>query len=160
MKGNIVNFRQGMYCEKSLSRFWEIYHLIEYHISIWPNFALSTVFFYLCFYERQADKPARPIGWLGFMWKEILSTLPRESIMKKFRAVLEKIWHLRYHVLEAFAKMSPDSPDLFSMFLWMPGWQTSAANWMTRFMCKEILFTLRRESIMKKFRAVLEKCNI
>ena len=32
------------------------------------------------------------------------------------------------------------------------------ADW--RFMCKEILFTLRRESIMKKFRAVLEKCNI
>ena len=65
MKGNIVNFRQGMYCEKISSRFWEIYHLIEYHISVWPDFALSTVFFSLCFYERQADKPARPIGWLG-----------------------------------------------------------------------------------------------
>ena len=25
---------------------------------------------------------------------------------------------------------------------------------------KEILFTWRRESIMKKFRAILEKCNI
>ena len=45
--------------------FWEIYHLIECRISLWPDFALSTVFFYLCFYERQADKPARPIGWLG-----------------------------------------------------------------------------------------------
>ena len=65
MNRNIVNFRQGMYCEKISSRFWEIYHLIECHISIWPDFALSTVFFYLCFYERQADKPARPIGWLG-----------------------------------------------------------------------------------------------
>ena len=54
-----------MYCEKISSRFWEIYHLIEYHISLWPDFALSTVFFYLCFYERQADKPVRPIGWLG-----------------------------------------------------------------------------------------------
>ena len=54
-----------MYCGKILSRFWEIYHLIEYHISLWPDFALSTVFFSLCFYECQADKPARPIGWLG-----------------------------------------------------------------------------------------------
>ena len=53
-----------MYCEKISSRFWEIYHLIECHISILPDFALSTVFFYLCFYERQAYKPARPIGWL------------------------------------------------------------------------------------------------
>ena len=65
MKGNIVNFRQGMYCEKISSRFWEIYHLIECHISLWPDFALSSVFFSLCFYERQTDKPARPIGWLG-----------------------------------------------------------------------------------------------
>ena len=65
MKGNIVNFRQGMYCEKISIRFWEIYHLIECHISLWPDFALSTVFFNLCFYECQADKPARPIGWLS-----------------------------------------------------------------------------------------------
>ena len=54
-----------MYCEKISIRFWEIYHLIEYHISVWQDFALSTVFFSLCSYERQADKPARPIGWLG-----------------------------------------------------------------------------------------------
>ena len=65
MKGNIVNLRQGMYCEKISSRFWEIYHLIECHISLWPDFAPSTVFFNLCFYECQADKPARPIGWLS-----------------------------------------------------------------------------------------------
>ena len=65
MKGNIVNLRQGMYCEKISSRFREIYHLIECHISLWPDFALSTVFFSLCFYERQVDKPSQPIGWLG-----------------------------------------------------------------------------------------------
>ena len=65
IKGNIVNFRQGMYCEKISSRFWEIYHLIECHISLWPDFALSTVFFNLCFYVCQAEKPARLIGWLG-----------------------------------------------------------------------------------------------
>ena len=65
MKRNIVYFRQGMYCERIMSRFWEIHHLIECHISLWPDFALSIVFFYFCFYERHADKPARPIGWLG-----------------------------------------------------------------------------------------------
>ena len=99
--------------------------------------------------------------WLTrFMWKEILFTLPRESIMKKLRAVLEKYNIEDSHVLEIFAKISPDHLILLSMFLWTPGWQTSAANWRTRFRWKEILFTWRSESIMKKFRAVLEKCNI
>ena len=65
MKGNIVNLRQGMYCEKISSRFREIYHLIECHKSLWPDFALSSVFLYLCCYERQVEKPARPIGWLS-----------------------------------------------------------------------------------------------
>ena len=47
------------------SRFREIYHLIECHISLWPDFALSSVFLYLSCYKRQVDKSARPIGWLG-----------------------------------------------------------------------------------------------
>ena len=68
--------------KKISSRFWEIYHLIKCHISLWPDFALSTVFFYLCFYERQADKPARPIGWLGWCkWKYCL--LCREKVSRK-----------------------------------------------------------------------------
>ena len=49
---------------------------------------------------------------------------------------------------------------LLPMFPWTPIVQTSAANWLTRFKWKEILSTLGRESIMKKFRAVLEKSNI
>ena len=77
-----------MYCEKISSRFWKIYHLIEYHISLWPDFALSTFFFYRCFYERQADKPARPIGWLGSCeWKYCL--LCREKASWKF---FEPFW--------------------------------------------------------------------
>ena len=88
MKGNIVNFRQGIYCEKISSRFWEIYHLIEYHISLWPDFALSTVFFYRCFYERQADKPARPIGWLGSC-KRKYCLLCREKVSWK---ISEPFW--------------------------------------------------------------------
>ena len=49
---------------------------------------------------------------------------------------------------------------LLPMFPWTPIVQTSAANWLTRFKWKEILSNLGRESIMKKFRAVLEKSNI
>ena len=57
-------------------------------------------------------------------------------------------------------RFRPINCFLLSLFLWTPGWQTSAANWLTRIMWKEILSTLPRESIMKKFRAVLEKYNI
>ena len=160
MKGNIVNFRQGLYCEKISSRFWEIYHLIECRISLWPDFALSTVFLYLCFYECQADKPARPIGWLS-SYERKYCLLCREKVSWRnfepfWRNVTSKIvmsWKL-------LAKCRQITWFFLSMFLWTPGWQTSAANWLTRFRWKEILFTWRRERSMKKFRAVSEKCNI
>ena len=60
-----------MHFEKFSSHSLEICHLIYCHIS------KSIVFVYPCFYERQADKPARPIGWLGLcerkyclLWQE------------------------------------------------------------------------------------------
>ena len=73
-----------MYCEKIASRFWEIYHLIECHISLWPDFALSLVFVYLCFYERQADEPARPIGWLGLCERKYSLLCREKASWKKF----------------------------------------------------------------------------
>ena len=153
MKGNSVYFRQGMHCENITSRVWEICHLIECHISLWPDFALSIVFFYLCFYDRQADKPARPIGWLG-LCKRKYCLLCREKVSWKnfelfWRNITSKIG-MSYMLLQDFVT----SPDFLSVFLWTPGFQISAANWLTSFMWKEILSTWRRESIIKKFRAV------
>ena len=37
-----------------------------------PKFRQITWFCYLCFYGRQADKPARPIGWLGQVKENIV----------------------------------------------------------------------------------------
>ena len=45
-------------------------------------------------------------------------------------------------------------------FLWTPVCQTSAAKWLPRLIWKEILSTLCRVSIVKKFWAVFEKYNI
>ena len=45
-------------------------------------------------------------------------------------------------------------------FVWKPVWQTSAAKWLPRLIWKGILSTMFSESIVKKFRAVLEKYNI
>ena len=160
MKGNIVNFRQGLYCEKISSRFWEIHHLIECRISLWPDFALSTVFLYLCFYECQADKPARPIGWLSSCERKYCLLCREKVSWRNF----EPFWRNITSKIVMSWKLLPKCRQItwffLSMFLWTPGWQTSAANWLTRFRWKEILFTWRRERCMKKFRAVSEKCNI
>ena len=159
MKGNIVNFRQGMYCEKISSRFWEIYHLIECHISLWPDFALSTVFFNLCFYECQADKPARPIGWLGSCERKYCLLCREKVSWRNF----ESFWRNITSKIVMSWKLLPKFRQITWFFIYVSmdaGWQTSAANWLTRFKWKDILFTWRKESIMKKFRAVLEKCNI
>ena len=130
----------GKYYEKISSRFGEIYHLIECHISLWPDFALSTVFFYLCFYERQADKPARPIGWLGSCERKYC-LLCREKVSWKH---FEPFWiNIIYNIVLSFKRLQKFRHITWfflSMFLWKPGWQTSAANWLTRFMRKWIVF--------------------
>ena len=181
---------------------------------------------FLCFYGRQADKSARPIGWLGscvrkycllgagkvlwknfepfwrhvtskivfsscsclyiamndclllpmFPWTPIVQTsaanwLTRfkwQNIVnlrqgKYYEKISSRFWEnissnrITYKLIPRFRHINC---FLLSLFLWTPGWQTSAANWLTRFMWKEILSTLPRESIMKKFRAILEKYNI
>ena len=136
--------------------FWEIRHLIMCHISLWPDFALSIVFFYLCFYERQTDKPARPIGWLG-LCKRKYCLLCREKVSCKnfepfWRNITSKIAMSCKHL----PRFRPITWFFWSVLLCMPGFQISAANWLTRFMWKEIWSTWCRESIMKKFRVVVE----
>ena len=159
MKGNIVNLRQGMYCEKISSRFREIYNLIEGNISLWPDCALSSVFLYLCCYERQVDKPARPIRWLGSCERKYCLLCREKVSWKNFEPFLRNISSNRMSY-KLMTRFRPIKCLLLSLFLWTPDWQTSAANWLTIFMWKEILSSLPTESIMKKFRAVLEKYNI
>ena len=75
---------------------------------------------------------ASAANWLPrLIWKEILCTLCRESIMKNY---------------EPFLRSFP-----VATFLWTPVCQTSAANWLPRLIWKEILCTLCRKSILKQF---------
>ena len=159
MKGNNVYFRQKMYSEIFLSRFWEIYHLIECHISLWPDFALSIVFFYLCFYERQADKPARPIGWLGLCERKYCPLCQEKVSWKKFEPFWTNITSKIVVSCKLLTRFRHITWFIQSVFLWTPSWQTIAANWLVRFMWKELLSTWHRESIKKKIRTVLDKCN-
>ena len=140
--------------------FWEIRHLIECHINLWPDFALSIVFFYHCFYERQTDKPARPIGWLGLCERKYCLLCREKVSWKNFEPVWRNITSkivMSFKLLPIFGHITW---FFLSVFLWTPGFQISAANWLTSFMWKEIFSARRRESIMKKLRPVLEKCII
>ena len=57
--------REKVSC-KNFEPFWR--NITSKIVMSWkplPKFRQITWFCYLCFYGRQADKPARPIGWLG-----------------------------------------------------------------------------------------------
>ena len=113
-----------MYCAKISSRFWEIYHIIECHISLSPDFALSTVFFYLCFYERQADKPVRPIGWLSSCERKYCLLCREKVSCKNFepfwrnitskivmsRKLLPKFRHITWFFYPCFYERQADKP--------------------------------------------------
>ena len=103
--------------------------------------------------------------WLPrLIWKKILSTLCRKSIMKKLPAVFEKYYIKVSRVMSAsdqispnhiftsrYASMNTSLSNQRAMLLWTPVCQTSAANWLTRLIWKEILSTLCKKGIMKKF---------
>ena len=94
--------------------------------------------------------------WLPrLFWKEILSTLRREIIMKTLRAFLKKKITSKKVVSYPFMiKYRHITCFPFAMFKWTPVWQTSPANWLPRFIWKELLYILCRESIVKKWPTV------
>ena len=97
---------------------------------------------------------------LRLIWKGILSTMFSESIVKKFRAVFEKYNIKLSCVMSALARFRHITSLFLATFVWTPVCQTSAAKWLPRLIWKEILSTLCRVSIVRKFRAVFEKYNI
>ena len=125
-----------------------------------PKCRQITWFFYLCFYGRQADKQARQIGWLGSGERKYCLLGAGKGVWKNSEPFRRNVTSKIVMSWKLLPKCRQITWFFLSMFLWTPGSQTSAANWLTRFMWKEILSSWRRESIIKKFRAVLEKCNI
>ena len=76
------------------------------------------------------------------------------------RPVLLKNFELKYWLIELCHET--DWPHFIRCFLKFPRTpvsQTSASNWLTRFIWKEIFSYSRRRSIVDKFRAVFEKLD-
>ena len=128
-------------------------HVLVY-ILLW-----TTVCCYRCFHERQSYKLAQPISWLGSNERTYCQLKAGNVLWKNFEPFSTNISSNRMSY-KLMTRFRPINCFLLSLFLWTLSRQTSAANWLTRFIWKEILSTLPRESIMKKFRAVLEKYNI
>ena len=156
MKGNIVYFWRGMYCEKKFIPFFINISSNRMSWKLVARFHPINCFLLSLFLWSQADKPARPISWLGLCERIYCLPCREKESWKIFKPFLRNISSnkMSYKLMTRFC---PINCFHLSLFLWTPGWQTSAAYWLTRFMWKEILFTLPRERVMKKLRAVLEK---
>ena len=157
MEGNIVNLRQGKYYEKISSRFWEIWHLRYHVLEAFAKMSPDHLICVPCFYGCQADKPARPIGWLGSCVRKYCLLCAGKVLWKNFEPFWRNVTSKIVFSSCSCLYIAMNDCLLLPMFPWTPIVQTSAANWLTRFKWKEILSTLGRESIMKKFRAVFEK---
>ena len=107
-----------------------------YHIFIFATFVWTPV----C--QTSAAK------WLPrLIWKGLLSTMFSESIVKKFLTVFEK-----YNINLSCVMSASDQISPYHIFI--SRYVCSAAKWLPRLIWKEILSTLCRVSIVRKFWAV------
>ena len=82
--------REKVSC-KNFEPFWR--NITSKIVMSWkplPKFRQITWFCYLCFYGRQADKPARPIGWLGSGERKYCLLGAAKVLWKNFEPFLEK----------------------------------------------------------------------
>ena len=70
---------------KNFEPFWRnVTSKIVMSWKLLPKCRQITWFFYLCFYGRQADKQARPIGWLGSCVRKYCLLCAGKVLWKKF----------------------------------------------------------------------------
>ena len=161
LKGNIIYYVQRKYCEKISSRFLKnITSNLVVSCQLLTRFRHITSLFLATFVWTPVCQTSAAKWLPRFIWKKILSTLCRVSIVRKFWAVFEK-----YNIKVSMSCQLPTRfrhiTSLFlATFVWTPVCQTSAAKWLLRLIWKGILSTMFSESIVKKFRAVFEKYNI
>ena len=111
-------------------------------------------------YERQSVKPARLNGCPGSFERKYCLLCAGKVLWTNNEPFLRNITSKIVMSCDHLIRFRNITSLPVAMFLWTPVSQTSAAKWLPRLIWKEILSTLCRESIMKKFRAVVEKYNI
>ena len=127
---------------------------------LWPDFAISHLYFSLRLYERQSVKPARLNGCPGSFEREHYLPCSAKVLWKNFDPFLKNITSNLVVSCQFLTRFRHITSLFLDTFLWTPLCETSAAKWLPRLIWKEILSTLCRVSIVKKILAVFEKYNI
>ena len=130
------------------------------HVSFRPDFAISPLYFSLRLYERQSVKPARLNGCPGSFERKYYLLCSATVLWKNFEPFLKNITSNLVVSCQLLTRFRHITSLFLASFVWTPVCQTSAAKWLPRLIWKEILSTLCRVSIVRKFRAVFEKYDI
>ena len=130
------------------------------HVSFWPDFAISHLYFSLRLYERQSVKPARLNDCPSSFEREYYLLCSAKVLWKNFEPFLKNITSNLVVSCQLLTRFRHITSLFLATFVWTPVFQTSAAKWLFRLIWKGILSTMFSESIVKKFRAAFEKYNI
>ena len=117
------------------------------------------IFRYVCM-NASLSKPARLNGCPGSFIREYYLRCSAKVLWKNFEPFLKNITSKLVVSCQLPTRFRHITSLFLATFLWTPVCQTSAAKWLPRLIWKEILSTLCRVSIVRKFRAVFEKYNI
>ena len=126
------------------------------HVSFWPDFAISPLYFSLRLYERQSVKPARLNGCPGSFGREYYLLCSAKVLWKNFEPFLKNITSNLVVSCQLLTRFRHITSLFLATFVWTPVCQTSAAKWLPRLIWKWILSTMFSESIVKKIRADLK----
>ena len=119
-------------------------HVLVY-ILLW-----TTVCCYRCFHERKSCKLERPIGWRGSNERKYCQLKAGNVLWKNFEPFSRNLSSNRMSY-KLMTRFRPIKCFPLSLLLWTPGRQTCAANWLTRFMWKQLLSIWREKVSWKNF---------
>ena len=99
--------------------------------------------------------------WLPrLIWREYYLLCSAKVLWKNFEPFLKNITSNLVMSCQLLTRFRHITSLFLAAFVWTPVCQTSAAKWLPRLIWKEILSTLCRVSIVRKFWAVFEKYSI
>ena len=126
------------------------------HVSFWPDFAISHLYFSLRLYERQSVKPARLNGCPGSFEREYYLLCSAKVLWKNFEPFLKNITSNLVVSCQLLTRFRHITSLFLATFVWTPVCQSSAAKWLPN-LKGNIVYGV---SIVRKFWAVSEKYSI
>ena len=150
-----------MFSESIVKKFRAVFEKYNIKLScvMWASDQISPYHIFISrgLYERQSVKPARLNGCPGSFEREYYLLCSAKVLWKNFEPFLKNITSNLVVSCELLTRFPHITSLFLATFVWTPVSQTSAAKWLPRLIWKGILSTMFSESIVKKFRAVLEK---